>query len=874
MRWYIRLAAALTAVAVLAGAVLTISSLTDTLFEPSAVCTGKESYAVAQHSSGDKWQITILGRKGERKKRYKIRTNNKISSKVKLTYDNDSYYFWDIADTRDKNDRNKADKEEENGQTLKVYQITGGKRKLSKKKFSFSSNEQLYGMHVYQDTMSVVSSQVVKGNKTKFTVYTSRMDEEVINKPYSVTLLMPYIRDAVFCSDGMLYILSSAGRIYTCSEGKRLYCLDNRTGYYKICNDQNDIPYFLNEDGTISCLAGPYQLKPVMKNFTAEFSENSDQCTDMDILSEKDASVIYEKDEGQWCAQLFHNEKNVCVEQIADYLRWQKVLLFIGILILYATAAFLLWIAVLKCLSDDASLKYRMAFVCLTSACIAITGITVGLSKLYDRQKGEQSWEKMVILLHYAEVYLDPASHEELMLLEQKDSDALAQMKDESGFMTELRNYISSNHKQGNQYLLIVPDKNNKLYVIAGTDDMIGRPLVQICGKESIQQLEKLYNAETDSVNGYETRCGEKWMYIAKRFGNSDNSVRGILLMRSPDSKIEGKSIRILLAIGVLYLMILLYITLLHCRFCKVIRPLSEIEQQANSVMLQGSFEAEPVTGRNEITLLSIRFRNAVNELIDGMEKSRLSAESYARFMNHDWTKLIGKENLYQIHAGERANCQAAVLEMRMKPRVGCKMKYGQMYEKLLDVVRSNNGVPESLNPERMRFLFPQGSMSAICAASVIREVTSQDFEMAATIDYGMVEILVLGDERQSRIHSFLHGKTNIFTVMRRVCTEYGCAVLVTDSAVQAIEHFHEIFNSRFIGFFMLSGERATQLRLVEILEQKNSSTFEDAVGKYYSGEYVQAFAEFCHVLERDPDDRAAEHYLELCHRALHVEGK
>ena len=72
----------------------------------------------------------------------------------------------------------------------------------------------------------------------------------------------------------------------------------------------------------------------------------------------------------------------------------------------------------------------------------------------------------------------------------------------------------------------------------------------------------------------------------------------------------------------------------------------------------------------------------------------------------------------------------------------------------------------------------------------------------------------------------------------------------------------------------MLSGERATQLRLVEILEQKNSSTFEDAVGKYYSGEYVQAFAEFCHVLEHDPDDRAAEHYLELCHRALHVEGK
>lgn len=877
MRWYIRLAVAITAAAVLFGTVLTISSLTATPFEPSAVCTGKKSYAVAQHSSSNTWQITILGRNGEREKRYKIHTGSLISYDAKLSYDGDSYYFWDIKDADYTNKKFKKNKDV-NGKILKVYQITGENRKaLNERTLQLNSSVQIYGMHVHENTMSVVTAQTSDKSQTELTVYTVNTSEQDFKELYSVTLPMMYIRDAVFCSDGMLYFISSAGRVYLCSEDKQTYCLDEGIGYFRICTDQNDTPYFLNEDGNIKCLTDSDKLKPAMRKFMAlhpECKSNLEKYKDFDILSEDSVSAICETHEKQWRALLFHKKSEINIEHISEYKWWQKALMFIGIFILYTTVAFLLWIAVLKCFSDDASLKYRMAFVCLTSVCLSLVGITIGLSKLYVQQENEQSWEQMAIFMHFADVYLEPESHKELMLSEHTDSDALLQMSENSSFIAELRNFISSNHEQGKQYLLIVPDKNEKLYTIAGTDDTVGHSLIQICGEKNSQKLKRLYQKKMGTAIGYENRCGTRWMYIAKRFGNDDDNVRGILLMRTAASEINKIPKLMLLTIAVLYLMSLLFITLLYCRLCRTIRPLSDIEQQAHNVMLKRSFDAAPVNGRNEIALLSRRFNNAVNELIEGMDKSRLSAESCERFMNHDWLELIGKENLYQIHAGEKTICQAAVLEMRIIPRIVCGMEYRQMYEKLLAVVRSNNGIPECLEPERMRFLFPQGSMNAICAASAIHETTAQDYEIAAVIDYGTVEIIVLGDEQQSRFHSFLHGETDTFSVMRRVCSEYGCAVLVTYSAVETIEHFHEIFNSRFIGFFQLSDESAAPIRLVEILEQKNSSTFEDALGKYYSGEYILAFSEFCQVLEHDPKDHAAAHYLELCNRALHGEGK
>ncbi|MCR4887751.1 MAG: hypothetical protein K5979_01035 [Ruminococcus sp.] len=876
MKWLTRIAAAITAAAVIAGTVLTSHFVIYSPFEPEAICTGEKNFAAAQYYAMGVWQISVLGQDGTRQKQYAVDTYSNVSNAVELSYDKGVYYFWDFANADKKINSYMMNEEEKDKQILKVYQLAGDTKEAPHEtKLLLSSDERVCGMHVYHGTMSAVAVKTV-GYRTQFTVYTAAVGSTKFNEAYSLLMPLLYVRDAVYCPDGMLCVLSSAGRAYLYSAERQTRCLDDRTGYCKSSIDLNGRLCLAHETGEICCWKQEeWSSETAMTDFTKKLQENIpslNQCCDMDILSDKFASAVFQTNDGDKYALFYRNGIPLYKDRIPDYSWWQAVLLFCGILVLYLAAAVVLWLAVLNCFSENATLKYRLAFVSLTAAAIALASVQFGLIKQYRWQEKVQCWEQMAMLLEYAGVYLEADSSEELAMLAAVDPDELPKLTKQCSLTEELREFVSRNHTQWNQYVLMMNDDNMNLRTVAGADETMGRTVDQLFDQQTAEQLTDLWHGKCDCVTGSYKRCGADWKYIAKRFDDTESGSSGILLLQTVSENINEKDVLLIIAIAVLYLMTILFITLLHRRLCKALRPLSKIEQEAKCIMQHGTFDEEIIRGSNEIALLTRRFQNAVYELTTSMEKSRQSFASYSRFLNHGWIELLGRENLFQIHAGNRAECQAAVLEMRMIPHIGVTEE--KLYEKLLTVIRSSGGIPERLDPERMRFLFPQGSTSAICAASSIRELTAHEYEMVAVVDFGTVEICVLGDEQDSRMHSCLAGEAETFPLMRRVCGEYGCDIIATDAAVQSIENFRNIFNSRFVGFFQLSGNDSVPVRLVEILPQKHGDTFEKAVGQYLSGEYANAFTGFCQVLEHHPEDHAAVYYLQLCSRALNGEGE
>lgn len=870
MRWYTKLAVVMTAAASIAGAVLTTHALTDIPFEPVEVCAGEESYAVAERIH-NRWQVSLLGQDGKRRKSYSIPAEIGSCRKTELSFDSGEYYFWSLELTED------PDAPDADIQELTVYRL-GQKKNEKPTVLTASQDEVLYGMHVHQGMYSVVGVRPEDEKTIRFSVYTAGEGSNfVTNEDDVVTLPSLFIRDVVYSSDRILYFLSGAGRCYAYDfKIDQVTPVSMETSGHHLCVDEKDQVYIIRENGTVQHIGEDYALEPVLEEMEAGLTAHDvtiADCSDVNMLSDTYAAAVYQTPDAQWQGMLYRNEMTVSIDKISRFAWWLKALIFIGLLIVYLAAALLLWAAVLTCLSDDATLRYRTAFVCLTSAALALTGVTFGLSRLYHKQDCEQSWERMAILLSNAEQYIAPQDHKEIMELGMLDLDITPIYSAQAGYMTQLNNFVSRSSLHGEQFILLVEGTDGQLHAVSGSDEIRGRKVEQLYDRENAEMLRDLYAGEIGQGMGYYTKYGTQWMMMAERFANQDQSCKGILLLQTTVSSEKNNSM-LRLAVYVLYLMVLLYITLLQWRLRRAIRPLSEMEEQAQRFMLHGSFDASIVKGNNEIALLSRRFQHAIRELIASMEQSRLSAESYSRFLNRGWMELLGKENLFQIHAGDMAVCQTAVLEMSLTPLPGSGAVNRQVYEKLLTAIRNHQGIPERLEPERMRFIFPKGSFYAICAASIIREMTEQEYEMVAVIDIGRTEIRVMGDEQHSRLCSYLEGELYSFPVMRRVSSEYDCAILVTDAAVQTIESFREIFNSRIIGFFRLTGEDTDPIRLVEILPQKKGNTFEEAVGQYLSGEYVRAFTGFCQVLERDPDDHAAAHYLQLCHRAMSGGGK
>jgi len=874
MKWYTKVLAVMVFLLVCVCSVVSTCAVLVTDFIPIAVCAGEETFAVAERLK-NRWCVSVLKQNGELQCDVSFSADTSCNETA-LSYADGMYYFW----TKEQTDSEKN--------TLTVHQISPEKHMVNTNTahLQTEAGEQLCGMRIHETTLSVIGWHNEE-NQTVLSVYLAGKDSPMFSLSQTYTMPQIYfIRNAFYQSDGSIVFLTASGRVYSVSpperkptllfDGKKIpasdFCLDAEE---KIC--------LLDCDGTAIRLTDSNTAESCLTSMCSQLSHTASgmtlsDCTDISLLSDNYAAVLFPNEDGDLCAGLYQNGMLNLLDSISHHAWWEFVLLFLGLMILMGVAVCLLIFGTWFLFRESVTMQYRVSVFCIAVAVIVLAIVTVNTYHIYTQQKEEQNWERLTIMLNNAEVYLNPEESDSLDWLAELDWDYDMQNAVENDFVQRLWAFSNADTSGNSNCLLFVLSENGGLTAVSGTSEQICRHPEQIYDKETAEQLSQLTIQNTEQLSGTFQKDGISWMYLAQPVFSIKQEKTGILVMQMPsENQLE---LRIFVTNLLLYLAVIGFVLLLLLRIRYVLRPLQKMEVQAQKFIVSGNCDPIPIKGNNEITVLTRRFIQVVSDLKKSMEQSRRSAESYGRFVDQNWITLMEKENLSALHMGDCVKHQLAVLEMRLTPKSMLSQedkhiqKYQMLYAGILPVIQKNNGISESISPDHMRFLFPRGCFDAVCAASVVREIVQEQFTLEAVIDYGLSEVSVCGDDDHMRICSEMQEETARMPLLHQICREFGCQILVTGESVQAIPDFQTIFNCRTVGFFRTLQNNEETIHMIEILPQRCSDVFERAVRLYQSGSYEEAFGMFFAVLEKNPDDHAATRYLHLCHQALQKTGK
>lgn len=875
MKRYIKVVLAIAFILlVCTGAAAAVRSILINDFEPVAVCAGEETYAAAERLKNN-WCISVLKHDGTLLHDISFSAND-TDNNTELYYANSTYYFRTTHQIEtDKN-------------ITAVYQISSenSKKEIPQTQLQTNNDEEIGSININNETISIVGWHN-ESDKTVMSVYLAGKDSNNFSKKLKFSLPQIYlIRNAYYKADGTVIFLTASGRIYEISKSEN---------YPDLLYDGSQAPakdFSLDKEGKtwlFDCneetlhLTDSYTAEPGLESLDLQLSYkfpeiNLSKCQEISLISDNRAAVLFLDKKGDWNLGLYQNEMLNVINSISHYPHWIFVLVFIIIAVLLGSILFLLIFGIWYFFGGTFTMQKRLCIICTATAAAVLTVISVNVYLEYTNQKENQDWERLTITLNNADIYFELNNQNNLNQLVHTDWDNDIQIVEDNELIQRLWTFSDSDSSNAASCLLFISDEG-VMKAISGTSMQIGKRPDQIYDRKTVQKLCNTEIKEGDLISGTYIKDGISWMYLAKPiFNDNKEKPAGLLIMQIPSAQWDEPLI--LAADLLLFIAVAGFMLILIMRIRYALRPLHQMELQARKFTTTGICDPIHARGHNEITVLTWRFQQAVSELKRSMSQSQRNADSYGRFVDKELISLIGKENLSALHIGDYTEIVLPILEMRFVPyeKISAEDEYIYQYQSLysciLPVIRKNNGIAENLSAEKMRFLFPGSCFNAICAASAVRENIQGKFQFEAVIDYGKTAIQILGDDEHMRICSEMQNESVRMKLLYQKCREFGCQILMTEDAVQAIPDFRAIFNSRTIGFFPPQQKNEELVRLVEILPQQCSDTFERAVRLYQTGSYAEAFNMFFSASEKNPADRAAKRYMYLCNEALKETGK
>lgn len=868
MKWYTRLLVFLVIAGIIAGSGFATEYILKSEFRPADVCAGEEGFAVSEQFDGN-WYVTVFDKEGKRDETYLMSLPAPIWDS-ELSYADGIYYFW-LLD------------KEKTGISVDVRAIYPS-GDITHTILGIDGTEQIVGMTVHEETMSVVSVRTAEEG-TVVNVYTAGKDAPGFLPIYTGTLPRHFVRKAYYRSDGTVVYLTAGDSIYSFST------LDQKPRPKRLCKGASELYLnaeeeicFRDSDGNLRLADDPEsEYLPEMGEFLTGMTSE-----DVSILSDSFSAVSYSSEEN-WYTAYMQNGRAVVVDRGYRTAWWVYALVYALVLLLTVALVSFAINGVVSFFQSGVSILYRTRVILFFSGAAVIIAVTGCVVSRYKEQQAMQDWESISLIYNTASNFIDPWNLENVESFAQMDRDTQGGKLYSDPNFKALNDFSELCVRRGVIVSLLTFDKDGELTAITGTSDMLGMRLSAIYDSATVEEIYKNLK-DNYGTDGEFREKGVDWHYGAfPVISVTDGTVSSVMLVQIPEQRgvfsnvsfiqtpeitaSQGFSDGLVFAsLGVVYTAVIAFGILLFSRLRKSLKPLRDMEQQAQQFTLTETYSDIKFKGNNEISLLVRRFQEAVSELAQGLKKSRRSVESYGRFLDKKWVGFFRRENLFQLNAGASVTMALTVLEIRFslkgEPEKSMTPEQKQrLLENVLPVVRRNGGVVERISPENMKIVFAGDSEYALYSASMIRERCSGEYTMCAVIDGGTAQVSVMGDEENSRFVTEFEDEDRRLSLMRRICSEFGCEIAVTGEITELIPQFQSIFNSRIIGFFGMDGGK---MRVVEILPQRCSEAFERGVSLYYSGECAEAFEQFCRVLEKNPDDMAAVRYLRLCNDVLH----
>ncbi|MCR9140966.1 MAG: adenylate/guanylate cyclase domain-containing protein [bacterium] len=288
--------------------------------------------------------------------------------------------------------------------------------------------------------------------------------------------------------------------------------------------------------------------------------------------------------------------------------------------------------------------------------------------------------------------------------------------------------------------------------------------------------------------------------------------------------------------------------------------------------------------------LLSRLFSNAffaVRRLSDQLQETN---NAYSRFVPREFLEFLEKDDITQIQLGDQVQREMTVLftDIRSFTNLSERMSPGENFDflnsylkRMTPIVREMGGFIDKYIGDSIMALFPDGPGPAIQTAIKMQqeiraynrdrsERNLEPIEVGMGIHTGTLMLGTIGAEDRME-GTVISDTVNVASRIEGLTRNYGSQILVTADVREQLGEA-ETYRMRYLGQVPLKGKTA-HIGVYEVLDgltvesaqrlEAHNTEFARAITAYQEQRYPDAHRSFQAVLDADPKDEAARHFLD-----------
>lgn len=313
------------------------------------------------------------------------------------------------------------------------------------------------------------------------------------------------------------------------------------------------------------------------------------------------------------------------------------------------------------------------------------------------------------------------------------------------------------------------------------------------------------------------------------------------------------------------------------------------------------------LTAKNQVSDLVEGFRVGANDyLAKPFNKNELFARikthlrltkintAYGRFVPHDFLHFLKRDSIVDVQLGDNLQTQMTVLfsDIRSFTELSERMTPQENFAfinsylgRVSPVIREHNGFIDKYIGDAVMALFPKSPSEALKAAIAMQQqvrLYNQDrlksgyapISIGIGLHTGKVMLGTIGEVRRME-STVISDAVNLASRLEGLTKLYGSGIIISGETLCKLENFDR-YKYRFLDRVVVKGKKQAvaifevydgDTPVMQALKTQTKTQFEEAIVYYSQQNFDRALQMFEAVLQANPQDRAAELYIQRCHQ-------
>jgi two-component system sensor histidine kinase ChiS len=270
-------------------------------------------------------------------------------------------------------------------------------------------------------------------------------------------------------------------------------------------------------------------------------------------------------------------------------------------------------------------------------------------------------------------------------------------------------------------------------------------------------------------------------------------------------------------------------------------------------------------------------------------QKLRQTNEAYSRFVPKEFLQLLNRKEIIDLQLGDQLQMEMTILfadirgfttlSEQMNPQDNFNFINAYL-KRVGPVIRRHNGFIDKYIGDEIMALFPTSPDDAVQAALDMQEQVTRYNQRRAKKTYSPIEIgigvhsgtLMLGiiGEEERMEGTVISDAVNLASRMEGLTKYYKADIIISDETLLRLDHLKNL-DFRFLGELKVKGKQE-HVGAFQVFDHsasqsaarksKTRTLFEEGVHFYQIQQFDQARTKFEQVLDFNPEDKTARHYL------------